>query len=98
MVQKLKKNRPKKKLTNAKMFAIIMQEISDVHRELRTDILSLRSELKTDIFSLDQKLSKKIDSLSTEVKGLRFEVHQNQSTFIKNHEDLEKRVAVLEGA
>lgn len=87
MVQKLKKGRQKKKLTNEKMFGIIMQEISDVHRELRTDMLNLHNELKIDI-----------RDVKNEIKGLRFEVHQNQSTFMKNHENLEKRVAVLEGA
>ncbi|HVW66737.1 MAG TPA: hypothetical protein VHA78_03305 [Candidatus Peribacteraceae bacterium] len=81
-----------KRLTNEKMLHILLQEIADV-----------RYELKTDIQNLDQRLSGRIDGLAsdvtiikTDLTSLRLEVHQNHLTFIKNHDDLEKRVTVLE--
>lgn len=75
-----------------------MQEIADVRLELKGDIAGLKMELKGDIANLDKKLSGRIDSVASQLHTLRLEVHQNQSTFIHNHDALEKRVEVLEMA
>ena len=75
-------------MDNQRMLKVIFDEIVAVRRELKEE---------------DQKLSEKIDSLTLEVKtissdlkGLRLQVHQNQTTFIQNQQDLDHRVTVLE--
>ena len=92
-------------LSNREILRIMMQEIVDVRNELK-------EEFSSGLQTLDQKLSGKIDALSSDFKTLKsdfktlrsdfytlkLEVHQNQSTFIVNHADLEKRVMVLETA
>ncbi len=85
-------------LSNREILRVVMQEIADTHKELRGDIAELRTELKGDIANLDKKLSGRIDSVASEVHTLRIEVHQNQSSFIANQMDMEKRVKVLEMA
>ncbi len=86
----------------AKMFHIVLQELVDVRNELRQEfsdgMTNMNAELKADIAKVDGKLSKKIDALSSDFHTLRLEVHQNQTTFIKNHESFENRVTVLEMA
>jgi len=81
-------------ISNRKMLKILMQEIADVRRELKEDISGLGKRID----SVDQKLTKRIDTLSSDVQTLRLEVHQNQTAFMKNHDKLERRVAVLEAA
>lgn len=85
-------------LSNRKLLEVLMQEIVDVRRELKQDIADSRSESKRDIASMDQKFSGKFDALSSSLHLLKLELHQNQSTFILNHADLEQRVTVLEAA
>lgn len=75
-----------------------MQEIVDIRRELKEDILGLDQKLYRKIEDVDKKLEKRMDALSADFQVLRMEVHQNQATFITNHDALERRVAVLETA
>ncbi len=86
----------------AKMFHLVMQELVDVRNELRQEfrdgMANMKAELKADIANVDGKLSKRIDALSSDFHTLRLEVHQNQITFMKNHESLDNRVTVLEMA
>jgi archaellum component FlaC len=72
-------------LTNRDMLRIILKEIADVSREL-----------KEGFDETYKKLDKKIDALSSDVKGLRLEVHQNQTSFIENLEEIDERVKILE--
>ena len=74
-------------MSNRAMLQMLVKEIPVMYRDLRDEIRSL-----------DQRLSRKIDSVSSDLKGLRLQVHQNQSSLIQTQEDLEKRVAVLETA
>ena len=68
---------------------LILQEINDVRRELLKDLGGRMDKLEGEMREMKKELNGKID-------GLRMEVHQNQTTFIKNHGDLEKRVTLLE--
>jgi archaellum component FlaC len=90
-------------LSNRKLLQILMQEIADVRGELKEDsmrqtgmimqeIVDVRSELKEDIGRLDTK----IDGVSKDLHKLKHEINYNYVTFIKNHDDLDKRVTVLE--
>ena len=81
-------------LSNKKMLDILLQEIADVRYELKNDIRNLDLKLSKRMDGLDGK----IDVLSSEIATLKIEVHQNQTTFIHNHQELEKRVSVLEAA
>ena len=63
---------------------MLIQEIVDVRREPKEDMVEMRTELKTDIAKLDNK----IIALASDVGVLRMEVHTNQITFIHNHADL----------
>ena len=83
-------------LSNRELLRVLMQEIVDVSRELKEDIMDLDQKLSGKIDTIDQKLTGRIDSLSSAVKVLRLEVHQNHASFIKRQNDLEKRVNVLE--
>lgn len=85
-------------LSNRQILSILMQEIADVRLELKSDIAGLRTELKGDIFGLRTELKGDIAKVQSELHTLRIEVHQNQSTFIKNHDALEKRVTTVEMA
>ncbi len=80
-------SRKESKKENRKFLDMLMQEIADV-----------RLELKKDIAHLDQKLTKRIDTLSSDFQTLRIEVHQNQTTFMHNHNVLDTRVTTLETA
>ncbi len=69
------------------LLRILMQEIADVRREL-----------KEDIHELDVRLSGKIDSVALDLKSLTVKVDKNQVALVKNIEDLDRRVTVLEMA
>ncbi|MBI5794469.1 hypothetical protein HZA87_05340 [Candidatus Uhrbacteria bacterium] len=73
--------------SNRLMLNILMQEIADVRHELKEEMAEMRKELKGDIASV-----------ASELHTLRLEVHTNQTTFMRNHADLEKRVVMLETA
>ena len=81
-------------ISNRNMLQILMQEIADVRKELKEDIANLDHKLtqRIDVLSSD------VQVLSSDVQTLRLEVHQNQTVFLKNHDQLERRVAVLEAA
>ena len=49
-------------------------------------------------YELNPYPKKKIDSLASEFRSFRAEVHQNQTMLMANHTALEKRVTVLEHA
>ena len=88
-------------LSNREILRIMMQEIADVRKELKEDIgaLDLKFDRKIDALSADFKVLKSdFKTLRSDFYTLKLEVHQNQSTFILNHTDLEKRVMVLETA
>ncbi len=70
-------------LSNRELLKVLMQEIADVRRELKEDIAVLDN---------------KITVVSSDLKGLRLQVHQNHTSFITNLQDHEKRIAVLEAA
>lgn len=80
------------KLTIKRMLGLLMQEIADVRKELKEEM----AEVKQDIRHVDQRLGERIDSLASEFRAFRIEVHQNQISFMSNHDHLEKRVTVLE--
>lgn len=80
-----KKNTGRKKRTTERMLHMIMDEIVDVRNELKEEISDVRNEL-----------GGRIDTLAQDVRSLRLEVHQNHLTFMKNHDDFEKRVTTLE--
>ncbi|MBI2635819.1 hypothetical protein HYW84_00635 [Candidatus Peregrinibacteria bacterium] len=74
-------------------------------KTLLDEIASVRKELKEDISTLDERLNDRIDGVSlqlnkftSELKGLRFQLHQNHTSFITNQEELGKRVSALEAA
>jgi hypothetical protein len=79
-------------ISNSKMLKILLQEVADVRLELKQDIASSHTELKQHIVNLDQRMK----MLDSKFDVLRLEVHQNQATFIQNHDSLERRVVVLE--
>ncbi|MFH0770153.1 MAG: hypothetical protein V1926_02130 [Candidatus Peregrinibacteria bacterium] len=83
-------------LSNKQLLKVLLDEIADVRRELKGDIADLDQKLTKRIDGVGHGLSKNIDALSSDFQALRIEVHMNQLTFMKNHEELEQRVVVLE--
>jgi len=80
---------------HANMEKNLSQQMNEMDARLSGDIGKLEKEvgsLRSDFGSLRSDFG----SLRSEFGSLRMEVHQNQSTFIKNHEDLERRVTVLD--
>lgn len=87
-------------LSNREMLKILLDEIADVRRELKEDIQHVDRKLGGRMDGLETEmgsLKTEMGSLRTEMSSLRMEVHQNQITFLKNHEEHGKRLAVLEG-
>lgn len=68
---------------------LLLEEIANVRREILEELGGRMDKLETEVREMKKELNGKID-------GLRMEVHQNQITFMKGHQDLEKRVEVLE--
>lgn len=89
-------------MTNERLAKILLQEIADVRLELkgdfhllRGDVTSLRNDvsvLKNDVSILKNGMS----GLKRDFSVLRTEVHQNQISFITNHDDHEKRITRIE--
>lgn len=79
-------------MTNKEMLRLLLQEISYVRTELQQEISSVKKELKEDIVNL----TKKIDQVDRKVDDLSFKVDRNHLTFMKNLDDVDKRVGVLE--
>jgi len=79
-------------MTLGEAMTIVLEEIRNVGREIRGD-LGGRIDKVGDRLG---KVEGSMDKLEKEFGSLRMEVHQNQTTFIKNHEEMEKRVEVLE--
>jgi hypothetical protein len=84
MVHK-KQSTGEKKMTTKQMFSVVLQEMIDIRREILTE---MRGGF--------QRLDKKIDSVALELASFRKETRLNQTTFIVNHDLLEKRVKKLE--
>ncbi len=89
---KKKKSKGGIDLSNRDLLEILMQEIADVRNELKEDISGLRNELKTEI----QSCNVNIKDVQKEVRSFRMESHQNQVAFIKNIQDQDRRITVLE--
>ncbi len=85
-----------KDLTNKDVLRILMQEIADVSRELKEDIAAVDGKLSRKLDQVHHTLSKTIETLSSDMQGLRLEVHQNQSILIRNVDGLDQRVMKLE--
>ncbi len=86
------------KMSMQKMFTIIMDELVGTRRELKEDMAEMKKELKSDILLLQsdvKSLRTDVKTLRTDFGTLRIVVHQNQLTFMKNHDDLEQWVTVL---
>jgi len=90
MTKATKRTGQRKDISKRDVVRILMQEIADMRRELKEDIA--KCALKSDLDALKTGFN----SLRTEFKSLRSEVHQNQLTFMHNHDALEQRVKVLE--
>ena len=86
-------------MTLGEFAKILFEEIRDVRKELQEDMGAMELRLAGRMDRLEVRSDEIVggmDKLETEFKSLRIEVHQNQTTFIKNHEELEKRFDVLE--
>ena len=73
-------------------------------KEMGNVVYEANEKLREDLGGRIDKIGHRIGNLESDMNGLksemgvlRMEVHQNQTTFIKNHEGLDKRVEVLEG-
>ncbi|MBI1812731.1 hypothetical protein HY285_03430 [Candidatus Peregrinibacteria bacterium] len=76
-------------MTNKDLLRVLLQEMADVRYELKQDIAALDQKLTGKIDNIDQKLSGKIDNLT-------LKTDQNQIAFMKNLDDIDARVRVLE--
>lgn len=86
-------------LSNKQMLQILLKEIPVIHRELSGDIRALDHKLSARMNGIEGRLGKvkgQMNDLSSDMKILRLEVHQNQLAFMTNHHELQKRVTVLE--
>jgi len=79
-------------MTIGELGKILLDEQGNVRGEILEEVREGNAKLGKRMDTLEVK----IDGLETKVDGLRMEVHQNQTTFIKNHEELTKRVGLLE--
>jgi hypothetical protein len=84
----------RKKMTN--MRNGLIGEMYKLHEKAIEEMVIMRNELRAEIRTGENALSKKIDVVASDVKNLRFEVHQNHTTFIHHQTNLEKKVAALE--
>jgi len=86
-------------MTVAELAKILLEDHSNMEKNLSQQMNVMDARLSGEIGKLGKEvgsLRSDFGSLRSEFGSLRMEVHQNQSTFIKNHEDLEKRVTVIE--
>ncbi len=81
-------------MTRYEVVDLLIREISRVVDGAKEE---LREDLGGRIDNVENSLGNRMDKLETEMGSLHMAVHQNQITFMKNHEDLDKRVEVLEG-
>ena len=88
-------------MSDKAMLKLIVKEIPVLDRTLRTEIAEVDQKLgklgKRMEEGFDQMM-KEFASLRSETKELHFQMHQNFTSLITNQANLEKRVAVLEGA
>jgi peptidoglycan hydrolase CwlO-like protein len=80
-------------MTNKQMLQMLVREIPQFSHKLDTVAADV-DQLKTDVSHLKTDMHQ----VKSDIKGLRIQLHQNHTSFIKNQDDLEKRVAVLEAA
>lgn len=80
-------------MSTNKMVKRLLDELPLIRKELKQELAS-----KEDIAGMEQRLTSKIDAVTSDLKGLRFQVHQNHAPFIENQMDMEKRLTVLETA
>lgn len=79
-------------MTMAELAKILLEDNANVERNLSGQMKAMDVRLGGEI----GKLGGRMDKLENEFGSLRMEVHQNQITFMKSHDVLEKRVEVLE--
>ena len=86
-------------MTVGELAKILLEDHANMEKNLSQQMNEMDARLSGDIGKLEKEvgsLRSDFGSLRSEFGSLRMEVHQNQSTFIKNHEDLERRVTVLD--
>lgn len=76
-------------LSNRELLRVLMQEIADTNHELSEKIDGLDKSMRKEMVDMKKELK-------SDIHTLRLEVHQNHTSFIANHDALEKRVIVLE--
>lgn len=85
-------------MSNQEILRILLEEMSLVRGELKEDIAALDQKIDR----VDRKLSKKIDAveekLSKQINMVSLKSDRNHTTFIRQLNDLDKRVTVLEAA
>ena len=78
---------------------LLLEEIANVRKEILEELGGRMDKLGGRMGKLEGRMDKldgRMDKLEVEFGSLRMEVHQNQVTFMKGHEALEKRVGMLE--
>lgn len=87
--------------SNRLMVNILMQEIVDVRRELKEDIHALDVKLSNKIDGVENRMGqveKSLVQVEKNLSNLTLKVDKNQTAFIRNIEDVDRRVSVLEMA
>ena len=63
-------------LTNKELLKVLLDEIAAVRRELKEDIVVLDKKIT--------RVSVDLGTVSSDLKGLRIQAHQNHTSFITN--------------
>lgn len=80
-------------MSNSQMLKYLVDEIPNTEKKFE-NLEQQISGLKSDIVGIDRK----IDGVAANLQQLNFKADQNHICLMTNHEDMEKRIAVLEAA
>ncbi len=83
-------------ISKRKMLVVILQTLADMRYELKKDIANLDRKLSSSLDGVASTLCARIEALASDLHSFRIEMHQNQLMFMNVHDQLERRVTVLE--